>query len=45
MNRFKDIIEEESQKDYYKKLHEFIYKAYEESTVFPDKKNIFVFFH
>ena len=41
MNRFKDIIEEESQKDYYKKLHEFIYKAYEESTVFPDKKNIF----
>lgn len=41
MNRFKDIIEEESQKDYYKKLHEFIYKAYEESIVFPDKKNIF----
>ena len=41
MNHFKDIIEEESQKDYYKSLHEFVYKAYEESSVFPDKKNIF----
>ena len=41
MNHFKDIIEEESKKDYYKKLHEFVDKAYEESTVFPDKKNIF----
>lgn len=41
MNRFKDIIEEESQKDYYKSLHEFVYKAYEEQTIFPDKKNIF----
>ena len=41
MNHFKDIIEEESQKDYYKKLHEFVYKAYEEHTIFPDKKNIF----
>lgn len=41
MNYFKDIIEEESTKDYYKKLHEFVYKAYEEKTIFPDKKNIF----
>lgn len=41
MNRFKDIIDEESQKDYYKSLHEFVYKAYEEQTIFPDKKNIF----
>ena len=41
MNHFKDIIEEERQKDYYKKLHEFVYKAYEEHTIFPDKKNIF----
>lgn len=41
MNHFKDIIEEESQKDYYKKLHEFVYKAYEEHTIFPEKKNIF----
>lgn len=41
MNHFKDIIEEESKKDYYKKLHEFVYKAYEEHTIFPDKKNIF----
>lgn len=41
MNRFKEIIDEESQKDYYKSLHEFVYKAYEEQTIFPDKKNIF----
>lgn len=41
MNHFKDIIEEESKKDYYKKLHEFVYKAYEEHIIFPDKKNIF----
>ncbi len=41
MNHFKDIIEEESNKDYYKSLHEFVYKAYEERTIFPDKKNIF----
>ncbi len=41
MNHFKEIIEEESEKDYYKKLHEFVYKAYEEQTIFPDKKNIF----
>ena len=41
MNHFKDIIEKESKKDYYKKLHEFVYKAYEEHTIFPDKKNIF----
>lgn len=41
MNYFKEIIEEESNKDYYKKLHEFVYKAYEEKTIFPDKKNIF----
>ena len=41
MNHFKDIIEKKSKKDYYKKLHEFVYKAYEEHTIFPDKKNIF----
>lgn len=41
MNYFKDIIDEESNKEYYKKLHEFVYKAYEQNTVFPDKKNIF----
>ena len=41
MNHFKDIIEEESKKDYYKDLHEFVYKAYENNTIFPDKKNIF----
>ena len=41
MNYFKDIIEEESKKDYYKNLHEFVYKEYDEKTIFPEKKNIF----
>ena len=41
MNHFKDIIEEESKKDYYKNLHEFVYKEYDEKTIFPEKKNIF----
>ncbi len=41
MNHFKDIIDEESQKEYYKKLHEFVYNAYETQTIFPEKKNIF----
>ena len=41
MNHFKDIIEEESKKDHYKDLHEFVCKAYEQNTIFPDKKNIF----
>lgn len=41
MNRFKDIIEEESKKEYYKKLHEFVENEYETKIVFPPKKNIF----
>ena len=41
MNHFKDIIEEESKKEYYKKLHDFVYKEYDEKTIFPEKKNIF----
>ena len=40
-NHFKDIIEEESKKEYYQKLHEFVYKEYDEKTIFPEKKNIF----
>ena len=44
MNHFKDIIEEESKKEYYKKLHDFVYKEYDEKTIFPEKKNIFATF-
>ena len=35
------IIEIEKQKDYFKKLKEEIDKRYENSRVFPEKKNIF----
>ncbi len=41
MNRFKDIIEEESKKEYYKALHDFIDNAYQEDIIFPERKNIF----
>ena len=41
MNYFKNIIEEESKKDYYIKLHDFVYDEYDHYTVFPDKKNIY----
>ena len=40
MNHFKDIIEEESKKDYYKDLHEFVCKAYEQNTYTESLKNI-----
>ncbi|WP_141046114.1 uracil-DNA glycosylase [Aliarcobacter cryaerophilus] len=38
---WKDIIENEQQKPYYEKLKEEIDKRYENSTVFPEKQNIF----
>ena len=38
---WKDIIENEQQKPYYGKLKEEIDKRYENSRVFPEKKNIF----
>ena len=38
---WKDIIENEQQKDYYQKLKEEIDKRYENSKVFPEKQNIF----
>ena len=41
MNHFKDIIEEESKKDYYIKLHDFVDKEYKEKTIFPPRENIF----
>ena len=41
MNHFKDIIEEESKKDYYIKLHEFVENEYATKTIYPPKENIF----
>ncbi|MDO5557623.1 MAG: uracil-DNA glycosylase [Clostridia bacterium] len=41
MNHFKEIIEEESKKEYYKKLHDFVVKEYETKTIFPPRKNIY----
>ncbi|MBP9491134.1 MAG: uracil-DNA glycosylase [Aliarcobacter sp.] len=38
---WKDIIENEKQKDYYKKLEKEIDERYENSIVFPEKQNIF----
>ena len=41
MSRFKEIIEEESKKDYYIQLHEFVENEYKTKTIFPPKENIF----
>lgn len=41
MNYFKNIIEEEAKKDYYKKLHEFVINEYNTKTIFPPKEKIF----
>lgn len=41
MNYFKNIIEEESKKDYYIKLHEFVDNEYKTKTIFPPRENIF----
>ena len=41
MNHFKDIIEEESKKDYYIKLHEFVDNEYKTKTIYPPRENIF----
>ena len=40
MGRFKDILEEESKKEYMIKLKEFIDNEYATKTIFPDRKNI-----
>ena len=41
MNYFKDIIERESNEEYYKSLHEFVDNEYKVKTIFPERKNIF----
>ncbi len=39
--RFKEIAEAEFQKDYYRRLHDFVENEYEHKTIFPPKQNIF----
>lgn len=41
MNYFKNIIENESKKDYYIKLHDFIDKEYQDKIIYPERKNIY----
>ena len=41
MNHFKEIIEQESQKEYYQKLHAFVEEEYRTKTIFPPRENIF----
>jgi len=41
MNYFKNIIEEEAQKDYYKQLHDFVDNEYKTKTIFPPRNNIY----
>lgn len=38
---FKEIIEEESKKEYFKELQSFVDKEYKNKTVFPERKNIY----
>lgn len=40
-NKFRDIILEEAEKDYYKKLHEYVVNEYETKTVFPKRENVY----
>ncbi len=41
MLEFEDIVKEESKKDYYKDLIEFVNEEYKTKTIFPSKDNIF----
>lgn len=41
MNYFKNIIEEESSKEYYIKLHDFIDNEYKTKIIYPNRENIF----
>ena len=41
MNRFKTIVEIESQKEYYQNLHQIIEKKYETKAIYPPKQEIF----
>lgn len=41
MNQFKEIINQEQNKEYYRQLQEFLEKEYQEKTIYPAKENIF----
>jgi uracil-DNA glycosylase len=41
MNYFKSIIEDESKKDYYINLHNFVDNEYKNNTIYPERENIF----
>ena len=41
MSHFKDIIEEESKKEYYQKLHTFVDNEYKTKTIYPPRDKIF----
>lgn len=38
---FKEIIEEESKKEYFKELQSFVDNEYKNKTIFPERKNIY----
>lgn len=40
-NDWDDLLEEEFQKDYYKKMESFLVEEYKEKTIFPEKDDIF----
>lgn len=41
MRKFKQIVEKEFQKDYYKQLHAYIENEYRQKTIYPPKQQIF----
>jgi len=41
MNKWKDIIENEKQQDYFKSLKTFVDDEYTKKAIYPEKKNIF----
>lgn len=45
MNDWKEALEEEFQKDYYKRLYLFIQNEYKSSTIFPPANDVFNAFH
>lgn len=41
MKKFKAIVEKEFQKDYYKRLHQYVEHEYQTKTIYPPKQQIF----
>ena len=38
---WKKLLEEEKEKEYFKKLEEFLDKEYEENEIYPERKNLY----